>query len=241
MKMDIGNILRETRERKGLSLSDIENETKIRAKYLAALEAEDFKEIPGEAYVIGFLRNYARFLGLDADELVNRYKSQIKDNEIELSLPSQTEPSQLSETEERRSLWGVFLKRKDLVLSIILVILIILALIMGLLRGNTSHRQQSTTHKTVVNTSPNTKVNQSQFLTLELVATDKCWVRVTTDGTEKFTGMLYPGMNKKFQAKNTISLRLGNAGGVQVIYNGKIMPPLGKKGAVVEKEFRKSE
>jgi cytoskeleton protein RodZ len=60
--MKIGEILRTERESRGLSLIDVEEETKIRAKYLQALEEENYDEIPGEAYCMGFLRNYARFL-----------------------------------------------------------------------------------------------------------------------------------------------------------------------------------
>lgn len=52
--MNIGDLLRAERENKGLSLFDVEEKTKIRSKYLQALEEENFEEIPGEAYRIGF-------------------------------------------------------------------------------------------------------------------------------------------------------------------------------------------
>ena len=66
----IGQLLRETREAKGLTLADVERVTRIRLTYLEALEAEQFDLLPGEVYVRGFLRNYARFLGLKNEELV---------------------------------------------------------------------------------------------------------------------------------------------------------------------------
>jgi cytoskeleton protein RodZ len=71
----IGEQLRATRERKGLTLDRVADETNIAKRYLAALEAEDFTVFPGDPYVIGFLRNYAEYLGLPSDELANSYKN----------------------------------------------------------------------------------------------------------------------------------------------------------------------
>jgi cytoskeleton protein RodZ len=72
---EIGNSLREARERQGLGYPEIELATKIRAKYIRALEEEDFTAIPGDAYIRGFLRTYADYLGLDPDVYVDEYAS----------------------------------------------------------------------------------------------------------------------------------------------------------------------
>jgi hypothetical protein len=72
---EIGNSLREARERQGLGYPEIELATKIRAKYIRALEEEDFTSIPGDAYIRGFLRSYAEYLGLDGDVYVDEYAS----------------------------------------------------------------------------------------------------------------------------------------------------------------------
>jgi cytoskeleton protein RodZ len=72
---EIGNSLREARERQGLGYPEIESATKIRAKYIRALEEEDFTAIPGDAYIRGFLRTYADYLGLDPDVYVDEYAS----------------------------------------------------------------------------------------------------------------------------------------------------------------------
>ena len=72
---EIGNSLREARERQGLGYPEIELATKIRAKYIRALEEEDFTSIPGDAYIRGFLRTYADYLGLDPDVYVDEYAS----------------------------------------------------------------------------------------------------------------------------------------------------------------------
>ena len=72
---DLGTSLREARARQGLDLPQAELATKIRAKYLRALEEEQFDSLPAETYVRGFLRAYADFLGLDGQLYVDEYDS----------------------------------------------------------------------------------------------------------------------------------------------------------------------
>ena len=72
---EIGHSLREARERQELGYPEIELATKIRAKYIRALEEENFTAIPGDAYIRGFLRTYADYLGLDSDVYVDEYAS----------------------------------------------------------------------------------------------------------------------------------------------------------------------
>jgi hypothetical protein len=72
---EIGNSLREARVRQGLDYPQIELATKIRAKYLRALEDEQFGVLPAQPYVKGFLRTYAEFLGLDGQLYVDEYNS----------------------------------------------------------------------------------------------------------------------------------------------------------------------
>lgn len=76
--VNIGDSLREARIRRNLTIKDVEAATKIRGKYLEALEQEDFEVLPGATCVKGFLRTYATFLKLDADSLVEAYKSQFE-------------------------------------------------------------------------------------------------------------------------------------------------------------------
>jgi len=70
----LGQLLRETREAKGLTLADVERATRIRLGYLEALEAEQFDRLPGNVYARGFLRNYAQFLGLHSEEILASYE-----------------------------------------------------------------------------------------------------------------------------------------------------------------------
>jgi cytoskeleton protein RodZ len=72
---EIGNSLREARYRQQLELSEVEQATKIRSRYLRALEEESFDALPAQTYVKGFLRTYADYLGLDGQLYVDEYNS----------------------------------------------------------------------------------------------------------------------------------------------------------------------
>jgi len=71
----VGSILLEARKKKGVDLTQVEQETNIEKAYIDALEKDDYQKIPAEAYIIGFLRNYSEYLGLDANEIVRQYKN----------------------------------------------------------------------------------------------------------------------------------------------------------------------
>ena len=72
---EIGNSLREARVRQGLDYPQVELATKIRAKYIRALEEEHFEVLPSGTYIKGFMRSYAEFLGLDGQLYVDEYNS----------------------------------------------------------------------------------------------------------------------------------------------------------------------
>ena len=77
---EIGATLREARVRRRLTLQQVEEDTKIRVKYVQAMENEDFEVMPGPTYVKGFLRSYAAYLGLDARIILDEYRSRIEPN-----------------------------------------------------------------------------------------------------------------------------------------------------------------
>ena len=91
---EIGNSLREARLRRGVEIAQAEQVTKIRSKYLRALENEQFDALPSETYIKGFLRAYAEFLDLDGQLYVDEYTSRFVATGVELrprrSAPRQT-------------------------------------------------------------------------------------------------------------------------------------------------------
>jgi len=89
---EIGNSLREARVRQGLDYPEIELATKVRAKYLHALEDEQFELLPAQPYVKGFLRTYAEFLGLDGQLYVDEYNSRYVVDALEEVAPRRVSP-----------------------------------------------------------------------------------------------------------------------------------------------------
>jgi cytoskeletal protein RodZ len=230
--MKIGEILRTERESRGLSLLDVEEQTKIRAKYLQALEEENYDEIPGEAYCMGFLRNYARFLEIDPEPLIYQYRCQAKKAD-------QSPTPIVSEQPPVRSSTGRIWAFLGLAVFVILVFSI------SFVYFNNKERTVHPPKPPVSQEQDNNKQQTTpapveENITMQLVGNQKCWTRVTVDGNLEFEGILNSGETKDFEAKDSIHLRLGNAGGVDVIYNGEKQPPLGASGQVAEKEYTKS-
>jgi cytoskeletal protein RodZ len=89
----VGEILQTARERKGVDLARAERETKIRARHLAALESGDFGALPAQVYAKGFLRNYSTYLGLDAEEMLARWRREV-DQPVKADTPKVKPPPQ---------------------------------------------------------------------------------------------------------------------------------------------------
>jgi cytoskeletal protein RodZ len=112
----VGEQLRGARERKGVDLHRVERDTKIRIKYLEALESGDFGDLPGEVYTRGFLRNYATYLGLDADDIVAEWRHEA--GEPEPFLPRLVGPQPMT---IRR---GVVFQRSHAVILVVVLIVV---------------------------------------------------------------------------------------------------------------------
>jgi hypothetical protein len=132
--LHIGQSLKEARTRAGLDIRTVEEQTKIRTRYLRALESEEWSTLPGHAYVKGFLRTYANLLGLDADALVDEYRRTVEG--------PQASPVPLGEgvLETRRRLREPGMprggpRRWPIVAALVLVIVAIL-LVLGLTSGD---------------------------------------------------------------------------------------------------------
>src|ERR1700757_55015 len=96
---DIGETLRDARMRARIDVSEIEAKTKIRAKYLRALENEEWSLLPGPTFVKSFLRTYAQALGLDGKALVEQYRVTYED-------PSDAQREPIMASAQRRARAG---------------------------------------------------------------------------------------------------------------------------------------
>ena len=92
----IGAKMRSAREAKEASLADISAQLHIRENHLLALEQETFEDLPGDVYAIGFIRTYAGYLGLNAAEMVSRFKSVQQPDSVNEVTPSESEKKPIS-------------------------------------------------------------------------------------------------------------------------------------------------
>lgn len=98
----VGETLQLARERKGVDLYRAERDTKIRLHYLAALEDGDWEELPAPVYTKGFLRNYAIYLGLEPDEIVDRWRDEMEQMRTATRVAVAPPPMPLAEPGGRR-------------------------------------------------------------------------------------------------------------------------------------------
>jgi cytoskeletal protein RodZ len=120
---DLGALLRKAREQRGLSLDDIQELTKIRKRYLEAIEEGDYAILPGSFYVRAFVKNYAETVGLDADEVLRLYRQEIPSPAPEPAAEPVQRPrrSQSRSASDRWSRWGF----RTLMWSFLLLIVVI--------------------------------------------------------------------------------------------------------------------
>ncbi|RCX12697.1 cytoskeleton protein RodZ [Fontibacillus phaseoli] len=102
---DLGQQLKEARLSRGLSLDDVQEMTKIRKRYLEAIEAGDYKVLPGSFYVRAFIKTYAEAVGVDPDELLNEHKQHVPDVAPEPAMEPVLQKRRSSRTSERNSKW----------------------------------------------------------------------------------------------------------------------------------------
>ncbi|MFK5984591.1 MAG: helix-turn-helix domain-containing protein, partial [Pseudomonadota bacterium] len=101
-----GNVLRKAREKKGLSLADVGSELRLDEAIIYALENQHLDKLPEPAYVCGYIRNYARFMELEVDNLVDSFK---KDVSLKSNLTSVNSISQaLEKKQEKRTALFLF-------------------------------------------------------------------------------------------------------------------------------------
>jgi cytoskeleton protein RodZ len=167
-EVKIGRFLEQARKAKGLSLEEVEQATKIRKRYLAGLEHEDYAMLPDAVYAQGFLKTYANYLGLDGEDLSRQLKSRRKPR-LERGINYNTQPE--SEFEEPliapRGLQGTE-KRKVPISAIItlLVAALVLAVVIGALyfvgRGVQASRSQGDNPQAASGEDPPRQEQQQQ-------------------------------------------------------------------------------
>lgn len=247
-----GEELRREREIRGISLKEISDATKISKRFLEAIERNDHKTLPAPVFTRGFVREYARYLGLNSEEIVNRYNfAAVGDDRIEKSahLERLTQPPPQQELRDpNRPKRGIPPPYARIDRSVYLLVAIVVALV-GLsywaitekrLRGNrpaveatTAPRIAAPRPAAVPETSPATPQDSKLRLVVDVVADS--WIDLEADGKTVFKDVLPRGQRRTFEANEQFRFRtIGNAAGVVLTLNDARLPALGGDGEVVK-------
>ncbi len=215
---EIGATLREARMRARIDVSEIEAQTKIRAKYLRALENEEFDLLPGPTYVKSFLRTYAQALGLDSKALLEQYRlSYERPSDVELQPIMPASRRQRERASSPRPGGG----RLFLVAVAVFVVIIALA-IYGLASNNGSSPSTNTTaaksRHTVQRSHPHhagapAPTTNTNIVQLQVKATSAVWVCLLARGNRTLINgvILTPTQATQTYRSSRFTMTLGNS------------------------------
>lgn len=198
MEKTIGQILRETRGKRKVSLEAVHKQTKISLKYLSALEEDRSQDFPAEVYFLGFLRQYAKFLGLDAEELVQIYHHS-----------KQTVEAESTKTKIKPKV-PIISKKNRIVLLLIFFVIVFIYLFPSLVRFE----------KKSPPSPPPASLPKEEKMILEAKAVADTWMRVIADDNLLYERILSTGTEKRWEAKEKFHIRVGYVRGVEVKLNG---------------------
>lgn len=249
----LGERFRAAREARGLSLSDVSEQIRIRSVYLAAIEEESWSAIGAPVYVRGFLRTYARFLGLDPEEVVAAFNSGSPaasqpagtgERQSRSSRPAGPLLSAASDDEQKSRAAAPLIWAATFVAVLLVAFVVYNELTMRRESGPASVAA-TTASPALPSNSPGASASPVESLSpgpgygpnsIALVLSAPSWLRVTVDGNVSMEGTFPAGTEKTFHGKNAL-VRVGNAGGVEIFVDGKDVGKLGKAGDVVEHTF----
>jgi cytoskeletal protein RodZ len=255
-----GDRLRREREMRGITLDEITESTKISRRHLEALEGEHFDQLPGGVFNKGFVRAYARFLGIDGDQAVADYAAASN----EQPEPEDKFPLEIHQEPNRD------LNPRSSHLPLVFAIAALVGVLVGYgfwlksrphtnesAAGNTQQATPvaATTEPPDKNPAPTPAteptpptreaaaaspsqpaqtaaekpVKPEKVFVVLVKAKEDSWVSIVADGKSVMERVLSADKNKKIKAGKTLVLRTGNAGGIEVTFNGVSLGSLGNE------------
>jgi transcriptional regulator with XRE-family HTH domain len=210
-------MLRSAREKKNLSVEDVARVTRIKESYLEALESGEYSQLPGPAYTTGFLRNYARYVGLHPDDVVQEYNAYRAPAPPTVRAATRVLANGHKREFRTRLLWTLG------------VVVLLLAGGFAIKQYNDAYGKTTTSlNLTPANLGAPDPVThhvaapavQSDFR-LRLRAVSSVWVRVTVDGHRVYEGILRAGAyTPRWTARHAMYLVTYNGVDLKVFYNG---------------------
>lgn len=239
MSIGIGDALRGAREEQGRTIEEASRATRVRGDYLRALEDEDFARLGGDVYAKGFLSAYARFLGLDPDPLLERYRQQVErtgyDAHELVVHPVAGPPRQAIPN------WVVWA-------GVSVAVLLAALAVVGLVGGRTPQRAMQPEPAATASPTTNGAGEPSPTETpsptpsptptsvdLTILYEDRSWTLVRLagpTGQKVLEETVEAGENRSFEHPDAVYLHLGDAGAVRLVLNGENVGSPGPRGQI---------
>ena len=222
-----GDNLRKERELRGVSLREIADATKISVRFLQALEDDRTDVLPGGLFPRAFVRQYAGFIGLDAERAVADYVA-----------------AHGEQGQERREVVAPSRRPMPRLGHVFLAAVVIVAVGLTLRGGGDGKERPAPVPASAapvvlpsdrVYPSPTAApvaVSLGDSVVLTMTAEQECWVEVRADGETVVSRVLAQGESQTFEARGEIVLSVGNAGGLSIRVNDRPALPLGRRGEV---------
>ena len=217
----IGSLLEEERKRKGLSIAEVSDRLALRKTFIEAIERGDLTRLPHEVYVRGYVREYAKLLGV------------LPEIQVLLREKEETETSEeIDKPKERRPRF-VFKVRRDVLFLLCLVAVLVFFSVEGK-RKIAPKREAFETIEFApqADSSVDTRKEVVDRQQLLITCHERTWMSVIIDGKEKKEFMLNPGELVALSARDRFDLLIGNAGGIRIFLNGKDLHFSGESGEV---------
>lgn len=234
----IGQDLKRERELRGISLEEIADATKINIRFLRALEEDQFDVLPGKFFTRGIIREYAKYLGLEEESVLNKYHDALiildqSEKQDKQALPP---PSPMNiQNVVRLTAFGA---------AIIAVLIALFFIFKG--EEAPAPIQPPPPEKIVQKKAmtPSTEPERAEKtqqdipeLNINILFQQDTWIQVTADGEQIYEGIKLPGGKLQVIAREELVIDVGNAGGLTYTLNSQKGKPFGPPGAV-EKGIR---
>jgi transcriptional regulator with XRE-family HTH domain len=223
-----GKYLKRERESKRISLREVAKNTRVREHLLKAIEEDRYEALPPSTYIKGFLLAYAKYIGLDPNDVLLRYESTLRGGSV-----SRTEVPP-----EKEGLWSV--KHFGMLGGILLVGLIVTYFLF--LRPSKPPvepiSEQPKVEKILPPPAPpqiagTPSAPEEQPFSIQLKAVEETWLRIQVNGQPEHEMTLKPGETTFHLALKRVQLVVGNAGGLDIVFRGKSLERFGKPGEVL--------
>ena len=233
----LGKYLKKERETKKISLREISKSIKVREQFLKAVEEDRYDLLPSPTYVKGFLAAYAKSIGLDPNEVILRYENVLKEESI--SYP-EVPP-------EQKTLWNkryLWLMGGGIVVGLVVIYF--------LFCQPSPPSVKPASQKTDVKETPPATVaapvvkkpsvpEVKPTISLQLRAVERTWLTIQVDDQSVQDITLQPGEGISYRGMERIQMVVGNAGGLDIVFNERELERFGKSGEVYTLLFTPEE